>query len=190
MKKVISFALVMVLTVCGLFAFTGCGEKQPTGTKLSLLRDSYIGDGAKVSVDFYYPEDASIEVEEDSEYAKTLINKEVNYKMKLRLQEDSTYENNKESDKEWYEEKYKEFKIGNYDAYSCESYRAIKAVALLDEISETTIRFVTINVDVISQAGNDVSGIELFNNDEKVKSIVNSLTYNGAVDAEGNKVVE
>ena len=190
MKKIISFALVMVLTVGCLFAFTGCGEKKPTGTKLSLLRDTYLGKDAKVSVDFYYPENAGIEVTDETEYRKVLKDQEENYKIEMWVSEDSTYMNNKESDKEWYEDKYKEFKLGKYDAYRCDSSRSITVKALLEEISETTLRYITIEIDPISQAGNDDSGVNFFDNNEEVKSIVNSLTYNGVIDAEGNTVEE
>ena len=187
MKKLVTSILLIVLLIAGLFILTGCGTektKTPEGIKETILIDNdYNNDGTKVSLDLYYPENAGIEVEEEYEGCKVLTDKEDNYEITIRFKADSTYTDNKKYDSERYKDSYKEFKIGEYNAYSYEGHRCITVVPLFEEINEHEIRHATIEIDVVSQAGNEDSGIDFFENNEEVKSIINSLTYNGVVPA-------
>ena len=188
MKKSRSL-LVVLLLIVGIFTITGCGNKEDelkkNGNKLNLqVENIYDNDGTIISLDFYYPKDAGIELYENdytSERSKIITDKEDNYKISFSLSEDSTYSNNKKSNKERYEDKFKEIKIGKYDAYSIETYKSIEIYVLLEQLQDTQTRWATITIDVLSQSGNNDSGIDFFNNNEEVKSIVNSLTYNGVV---------
>lgn len=187
MKKIVTSVLLIVLLIAGLFTLTGCGAektKTPEGIKETILIDnSYNNDGTKVSLDVYYPENAGIEVEDKYEGCKVLTDKEDNYKITIRFNEDSTYTEGKKYDSERYADTYKEFKLGEYDAYSYEGYRNMTIVALFEEMNEHEIRHAEIQIDVVSQAGNDDSGKNFYENNEEVKSIINYLTYNGTVPA-------
>jgi len=184
MKKIVTSALLIVLLIVGLFTLTGCGEKKPEGIKETILiHNSYNNDGTKVSLDVYYPENAGIEVEDKYEGCKVLTDKEDNYKITIRFNEDSTYTDGKKYDSERYVDTYKEFKLGEYDAYSYEGHRSMTIVALFEEMNEHEIRHAEIKIDVVSQAGNDDSGKNFYENNEEVKSIINYLTYNGTVPA-------
>ena len=187
MKKLVTSVLLIVLLIAGLFTLTGCGEektKTPEGIKETILIDnSYNNDGTKVSLDIYYPENAGIEVEDEYEGCKVLTDKEDNYKITIRFNEDSTYTDGKKYDSERYADTYKEFKLGEYDAYSYEGAISMTIVPLFEEMNEHAIRHAEIEIDVVSQAGNDDTGKNFFENNEEVKSIINSLTYNGTVPA-------
>ena len=189
MKKLRS-VLVVILLIVGIFTIAGCGknkedELKKNGSKLNLqVENNYDDDGTIISLDYYYPKDSGIELYEDdytSERSKIITDKEDNYKISFSLSEDSTYPNNKKSNKERYEDKFKEIKIGKYDAYKIEKYRSLEIYVLLEQLQDTQTRWATITIDVLSQSGNDDSGIDFYKNNEEVKSIVNSLTYNGAI---------
>lgn len=186
-KKIVTSVLLIVLLIAGLFTLTGCGAektKKPEGIKETILiHNSYNNDGTKVSLDVYYPENAGIEVEDKYEGCKILTDKEDNYKITIRFNEDSTYIDGKKFDSERYVDTYKEFKLGEYDAYSYESNRSMTIVALFEEMNEHEIRHAEILIDVVSQAGNEDSGKNFYENNEEVKSIINYLTYNGTVPA-------
>jgi len=185
MKKLVTSVLLIVLLIAGLFTLTGCGEektKTPEGIKETILIDNrYDNDGTKVSLDIYYPENAGIEVEAPFESWKVFSDKEENYKVKVRLNEDSTYTANKGNHKERYADTYKEFKVGEYDAYSYEEFDNVIVFVLFEEKNEHSIRFADIEISVVSYAGNDDTGKNFYENNEEVKSIINSLTYNGTV---------
>lgn len=187
MKKIVTSVLLIVLLIVGLFTLTGCGSEKtkiPEGIKETILIDnSYNNDGTKVSLDVYYPENAGIEVKDEYEGCKVLTDKEDNYKITIRFNEDSTYTDGKKYDSERYADTYKEFKLGEYDAYSYEGYKSMTIVALFEEMNEHEIRHAEIKIDVVSQAGNDDSGKNFYENNEEVKSIINYLTYNGTVPA-------
>lgn len=162
----------------------GTANSEPTGTKVSLVNKTYEGDTLMLSCDFWYPENTSMkEIEEyDTYYArKTLVDSTENVKFKMYLQEGSTYPNHKESAKKEYLESYKEFKVGDYDAYSYVSNRTYYMTILFENISETTDRFINIEIGQLLVKSDGPGGKEFFEQNEKVKSIVNSMKYNGVV---------
>lgn len=193
MKKVLfSIAIVAV----GLFV-ASCGNKsgnnaegaetvesaEPTGTKLELCAKTYKGDSLMISCDFWYPEDEGVkEIEVFGTYnaRKTIADSASNAKMELYLQESSVYANHKEIAAKDHAETYKEFKIGEYDAYAYESVRTYYVTILFEHISETTDRFIDIQINQI-QSNSDLPSGKDFYESEKGKSIINSMRYNGIV---------
>ena len=137
MKKVLfSFAIMTVaVIVMASCANNGKDEKKvPDGVKVAFITDTYEGDTMKVSTDFYLPENAGvkeIKVFDSSERCKTFADSVDNYKITIRLSESSTYPNNKASNKERESETYKEFKVGNYDAYAYEGHKTYYVTILL-----------------------------------------------------------
>ena len=171
-KKIISTVISLAILICGTFILTGCGEqkpKTPEGIKLSFTSSD------NETWDFYYPENAGIEVEDNSETYKILKDAEENYKITINLRENSTYRRDKDENKEYYSDSYKEFTLGGYEAYSYGGSRVLNMYTLLGEADDwfTTIE---ITVEPISQAGNDDTGRKFYENNEEVKSIVDSLT--------------
>lgn len=183
-KKMISILLAVSLAFGVLFALTGCGDKTgtgsesetkvPTGVKLSFYKDASSG-----TYDFYYPENAGIEVEDNSETYKILKDTEENYKIEMNLRENTTYKSDKDQNKEDFADTYKEFKIGEFDAYSCGWGRVLDIYILMDESDEWFTTF-EISISPVSQSGNDDKGSTFFENNEEVKSIINSMVYTPA----------
>jgi hypothetical protein len=101
--------------------------------------------------------------------------------MELYLQEGSSYENNKKTNAERYADTFKEFKVGEYDAYGYEGYKSYTVNILFETISETTLRYLTIELSQLISHSDQPGGKEFFEQNEKVKSIVNSMKYNGVV---------
>ena len=162
----------------------GADKAEPEGKQLTLAVKTYEGDTLMLSCDVWYPEDASMkEIEEYDTFngRKTLADSTENVKMTLYLQESSTYSNHKTSAKESYPESYKEFKVGEYDAYAYASNKDYNVTILFENISETTDRYLDIQLKQLMMKSDGPDGKEFFEQNEKVKSIVNSLRYNGIV---------
>ncbi|MBQ9678242.1 MAG: hypothetical protein IJV44_08920 [Prevotella sp.] len=190
MKKVL-FSIAIV--AAGLFV-ASCGNKSAAngegedaaavereGTKLELCAKTYEGDSLMVSCDFWYPEDIQeIEVFGTFNARKTLADSTANAKIELYLQESSVFANHKEVAAKDHPENYKEFKIGQYDAYSYEGVRDMHICILFEHISETTDRFIDIQIDQIQSKSDLPSGKDFFDS-EKGQKIINSLLYNGIV---------
>lgn len=192
MKKTL-FGIAIV--AAGLFV-ASCGNKsannaevaaenaEPVGVMLSLCNTTYEGDTLMISTDFWYPEDAGVkEIQVFGTYAarKTLADSTDNVKMELYLQEGSSYENNKKTNAERYADTFTEFKVGEYDAYGYEGYKSYTVNILFETISETTLRYLTIELSQLISHSDQPGGKEFFEQNEKVKSIVNSMKYNGVV---------
>lgn len=194
MKKVL-FSIAIV--AAGLF-IASCGAKsaqntesadqegeqvEREGTVLGLCAHTYEGDSLMLSADFWYPEDAGVkEIEEFGTFnaRKTLADSAANVKMEIYLQESSVYADHKEGAAKDHPDTYKEFKIGNYDAYGYESVRTYHINILFEHISETTDRFVDITITQIKSTSDLPGGKEYFEQG-KGKAIINSLRYNGVV---------
>ena len=180
MKKLV-VATFMVILSLSLVACGGKKEKKeeaPKGEKLALNYGNSEGDG-KISVDFYYPKNAGIEVVDTSIFKKTIKNEKKNYQVEFILSQDTTYTSNKESASE--EEEYKEFKVGKLKAYSYKDYSSYEEVILLENISENEDRYVTMEISQISPS-DDESG-KFFKENKELKSILDSIVYNGVVKA-------
>lgn len=191
MKK----SLFMIMAA-GLMTFAACGNKstqnaesveekaEPTGTKLELATKTYEGDSLMVSCDLWYPKDAGVQEIEvfGTFYArKTLADSAANAKMEIYLQESSAYKDHKEVAAKDHPDTYKEFKIGEYDAYAYESVRSYYVTILFEHISETTDRFMDIVVSQINSTSDLPTGKDFFEQNDNGKAIVNSIRYNGVV---------
>lgn len=193
-KTLFSIAIValsaIVMAACnnkgttGAAGVEGANSDEPTGTKVSLCAKTYEADTLMLSCDFWYPDNAGMrEIEEYDTFnaRKTLVDSTENVKFKAYLAESSTYPSHKQSAKENYPESYKEFKVGGYDAFAYDSNKKYTVEVLLENISETTDRYLEIEVDQLMMKSDGPGGKEFFEQNEKVKSIVNSIKYNGAV---------
>lgn len=171
MKKIVTSVLLIVVLIAGLFTLTGCGEektKTPEGKKLSFTSSD------KKTWDFYYPENAGIEVEDTSETYKILKDTEENYKIEINLRGNTTYKRDKEENKDYFPETYKEFTLGGYEAYSYSTTRGFYIFVLLGEKEDWFTTF-EIEIDPVSQAGNEDNGKNFYENNKEVKSIIDSL---------------
>ena len=179
-KITISIVLVIILLVGGLFILTGCGEKGeqkakiPEGKKLSFTSSD------KKTWDFYYPENVGIEVEDTSETYKILTDKEENYKITINLRGNTTYKRDKEEDKDYYSDSYKEFTLSGYESYSYGGARVLNMFVLLGEADDWFTTF-EIKIEPVLQSGNEDTGRKFYENNQEVKSIIDSLTYNDVV---------
>ena len=158
-------------------------EAEPQGTKLELCCKTYEGDSLMISTDIWYPQDAGVqEVEVFGTFnaRKTIADSAANAKAEFYLQEGSTYPNHKEVAAKDKAETYKEFKIGNYDAFAYESVRSYHVTILFEHISETTDRFMEIEISQIKSTSDLPTGKDFFDS-EKGQAIINSIRYNGVV---------
>lgn len=175
MKKILSVLLIGIM----LFSLTACGSK---GEKISLMQKTYSGDDVKLSADLYYSPKSNVTVEYDEEKPhKTLIkNEELNYQMEILIWEDTTFDNNKKSRKERMDT-FTEFKVGKFDSYGYEEMKGYTAFVHFEEVSETTDRYMEVRIRKISIGGDTMEGAEFFENEE-IRSIVESVKYNGIVE--------
>lgn len=158
-------------------------EAEPQGTKLELCCKTYKGDSLMISTDIWYPKDAGvqeIEVFGTFNARKTLADSAANAKVEFYLQESSVYANHKEVAAKDNGETYKQFKIGNYDAFAYESVRSYHVTILFEHISETTDRFMDIEISQIKGTSDLPTGKDFFDS-EKGQAIINSIRYNGVV---------
>lgn len=176
MKRLLSALLIGFM----LFSLTACGSK---GEKISLMQRTYSGDDVKLSVDLYYSPESNVTVENDAEKPyKTLIkNEELNYQMEILIWEDTTFDNNKESRKEHKGDTFTEFKVGKFDSYGYEDFGGYTAFVHFEEVSETTDRYMEVRIRKLSFADDAMEGAEFFENKE-IRSIVESVEYNGIVE--------
>ncbi len=180
MKKFLSVLIAGIIVL----SVTACGNNsgENKGIKYTLYEDTWEGDGVKIAVDFYYPEDADIEIDADEDY---LNNVSMHYKSKNitigpSLFEDTTFDANKEYAKE-NKEDYKEFKINGYDCYGYEAFGGYWIYVLLEEVSETTDRYLVIDTEVIDYSIDGTpKGIGHYE-DEDIKKIIESFEYRGVV---------
>lgn len=183
-----------------LFAVS-CGNNQanetkaePEGTKLTLCDKTSGSDS--ISVDFWYPENAGvkeIEVFGTNDACKTLADSAENYKIELRFTDGSgsTFENKKQSDISDANGTFKEFKIGDYQAYGYETYRTYDVVIAFEVANTNTEnvgRYARIKITELLQGDNKDAAKDFFEKNEVVKGIINSVRYNGPkTDADTDK---
>ena len=192
MKK----TLLMIVAITGLMTFAACGNKstansgdateneEQTGVKFSLCNNTYEGDSLMIQADVWYPENAGIEdMKRSTDYAarKTLCDSTENWGIEIYLHESGTYEHNKKSDAEDKSETFTEFKIGNYDAYAYSSVRTYYMHVLFEKVSETTFRFMDIEIRQLKSDSDGPGGKEFFEQNENVKHIINSIRFKGVV---------
>lgn len=181
MKK-ISAAIIALLILASLCACSKTAEENK-GKKLSLYCETWEADNARLSVDFFYPEDAGIVLEGDEDYQNCI---DMHYESKNitinpGIFEDTTFDANKEYDKE-NQETYKEFKINGYDCYGYEDFGGYWIYVHLEEVSDTTDRYLVIDTEVIDYSIEDTpEGIAHYE-DEDIKKIIESFVYNGVVE--------
>jgi len=134
-------------------------------------------------VDFFYPKDADIVLEGDEEYPNWI---DMHYGSKNitispAIFEDTTFDDNKEYDKE-NEETFREFKINGYDCYGYEAFGGYWIYVHLEELSDTTDRYLVIDTEIIDYSIEDTpEGIAHYE-DEDIKKIIESFVYNGVVE--------
>ena len=143
MKKLLSVILMVTLVL----SLAACGSK---GTKITLYEDTWEGENVKLAVDFYYPEGADITLEGDEEYPNWIDMKynSKNITIGPALFEDTTFDANKEYAKE-NEDTYEEFELNGYDCYAYEDFGGYCIYVHLEEVSETTDRYLVINTETI-----------------------------------------
>jgi len=176
MKKLLLTLLAGIMAL----SMTACGNK---GEKLTLYAETWEGDNVRLAVDFYYPEDADITLEGDEEYPNWM---DMHYTSKNitispAIFEDTTFDNNKEYDKE-NEETYTEFKLNGYDCYAYEGFGGYWIYVHLEEVSETTDRYLVIDTETIDYSIDGTpEGIGQYE-EEAIKKIVDSFEYRGVVE--------
>lgn len=177
MKKLLMLLLAGTMAL----SIAGCGSK---GEKYTLYEDTWEGKDLKISADFYYPKDVGITIEKNGYLAGIILKYEaMNVEMNIDLYEDVTYDDNKEIHKERYKDSYTEFEMKDFDCYSYEdtSWDEYVTFIHIEEVSETTDRYVKIVTEYMNSAGapKDQSPVDI----PEVKKIIESITYNGVVDA-------
>ncbi len=177
MKKLLSVILVGLM----LLSLTACGGSK--GEKITLYEETWEGEDVRLAVDFYYPEDAGIILEGDEEYPNWIDMKyeSKNITIGPALFEDTTFDANKEYDKE-NEETYAEFKINGYDCYGYEAFGGYYIVVHLEEVSETTDRYLVIDTETIDYSKDDTPEGKAQYEDADIKKIVESFEYHGVVE--------
>jgi len=165
MKKLLSVMLMITLVL----SLAACGGDNK-GAKITLYEDTWESDNVKLAVDFYYPEDAGITLEGDEEYPNWIDMKyeSKNITIGPAIFEDTTFDSNKEYAKE-NEDTYEEF--GGYCIY-----------VHLEEVSETTDRYLVINTETIDYSKDGTPEDKAQYEDEDIKKIVDSFEYRGVVE--------
>ena len=177
MKKLLLFLLIAAM----LLSLVACGGgSAPKGEKVTLESETYEGDEFVLSADFYYPENAGIKVEGDDPTTKKFVNEKENYVVDISLFEDTTFDANKEYAEEE-EETYKEFKIAGYDSYGYEDFGGYWIYVHLEEVSETTDRYLTVEINRKDFSEDGLEGVAAYEENEVAKGILDSLVYNGVV---------
>ena len=177
MKKLLSLIMAGLMVI----SFAACKEENK-GKKLTLYAETYEGENGRYAVDFYYPEDADITLEGDEEYPNWI---DMHYNSKNitispAVFEDTTFDDNKEYDKE-NQEGFKEFKVNGYDCYGYEDFGGYWLYVHLEEISETTDRYLVIDTEVIDYSKDYTEGIKHYE-DEDIKKIIESFEVKGVVE--------
>ena len=176
MKKLLS----VVLAVLMFLSLTACGNK---GEKVTLYADTWEGENVRLAVDFYYPADAGITLEGDEEYPNwiDMDYDSKNIQISPAIFEDTTFDANKDYAKENEADTYKEFKINGYDCYGYEDFGGYWIYVHLEEVSETTDRYLVIDTETIDYSKDYVEGIAQYE-DEDIKKIIESFDYRGLVE--------
>ncbi|MBE7043520.1 MAG: hypothetical protein E7399_08570 [Ruminococcaceae bacterium] len=176
MKKILSVLLIGIM----MLSFAACGGNK--GEEINLMQKTWEGDDVKVSAKLYYsPEsDILVENEEEKPYKTLITNEELNYKMEILLWEDTTFDNNKKSGKERMDT-FTEFKVDKFDSYGYEEMKGYTAFVHLEEVSETTDRYMEVRIRKISLDEDSMEGAEFFENEE-IRGIIDSLEYEGVVE--------
>jgi len=178
MKKLMAIILAVVMV----FSLSACG-KANKGEKLTLYAETWEGDNVMLAVDFYYPEDAGITLEGEKDELNW-IDMDYNSKnitISPAIFEDTTFDANKEYDKE-NEETYTEFELNGYKCYAYESFGGYWIYVHLEEVSETTDRYLVIDTETIDYSVDGTpEGIGQYE-DEDIKKIIESFEYRGVVE--------
>lgn len=175
MKKFLSIILAGLMVL----SLASCGSK---GEKITLYAETWEGDDVRLAVDFYYPEGAEITLEGEEEYPNWI---DMHYESKNitigpAIFEDTTFDANKEYDKE-NEDTYEEFKLNGYDCYGYESFGGYWIYVHLEEVSETTDRYLVIDTEVIDYGIDGTPEGKAHYEDEDIKKIIDSFEYRGVV---------
>ena len=176
MKKMFLVLLAGLLAV----SLISCGSSK--GEKITLYTETGEGENVRLEVDFYYPENVGITLEEDEE-SKNWIDihyEEKNVTISPAIFEDMTFDENKEYAKE-NEETYQEFKIRKYHCYGYEDFGGYWIYVHLEEVSDSTDRYLCIDTETIDFDKNYVEGIKQYEIPE-VKKIIESFEYRGVVE--------
>ena len=178
MKKLFSIILVVTLVL----SLSACGGGNK-GEKITLYEDTWEGENVKLAVDFYYPEGADITLEGDEEYPNWIDMKynSKNITIGPALFEDTTFDANKEYAKE-NEDTYEEFELNGYDCYAYEDFGGYCIYVHLEEVSETTDRYLVINTETIDYSKDGTPEDKDQYEDEDIKKIVDSFEYRGVVE--------
>lgn len=173
----------LLLVIAGLMLVSVCAcGKEDKGEKVTLYGETW-DDSGMLSVDFFYPKDADIVLEGDEEYPNwvDMHYGSKNITISPAIFEDTTFDDNKEYDKE-NEETFREFKINGYDCYGYEDFGGYWIYVHLEEISDTTDRYLVIDTEIIDYSIEDTpEGIAHYE-DEDIKKIIESFVYNGVVE--------
>ena len=175
-KKIIGIIVaVIVIVAIAIVIVLGLGKENLEEVKLPLQIETL---ERTVSVTVGYPKNKGITVEgTDSESAKTFKNKEKNYSLELTLQEDTTYQDNKEYAME--EENYEEIKVGDYSGYVVKGEHDIDGSILLEDASDQNVSvYLTFDLEAIESYidGNWVDLKPIYNTDE-IQTILKSIKY-------------
>lgn len=131
-----------------------------------------------VSATVGYPKDKGFTVEDtDWENAKIIKNEGKNYTLTVTLEEDSTYQTNKEYAAE--EENYEEVKFGDYSGYVVKGEYDIEGFVLLEDLSDQNIFvYLTYELEAIESYVDD-NWVDLnpIYNTEEVQKILKSVKY-------------
>ena len=175
MKKLLAviFTGIMVLSL------VACGG--PKGEKLNMVAEAKgMGEGAVYSADIYYEPVETVEVSSSYANRQEFLDETQNIDIEFRLCSDSTYGNNKKIDAE--EEGFREFKVGEFDAYAYHySDNCQKVYVFLDGSAESSeqARYMVITVEPYEKFGEETG--EMVLEKKYVQNIINSITYNGLI---------
>lgn len=156
-------------------------QEDANTEKVSLFVETEESDDLMLSMDCFYPKDAGITLENDEKYPNWV---KMNYNSKnisihTSIFEDTTFDDQKAYAKE-NEDTYSEFKINGYNCYGYESMGGYWIIVHLEELSDTTDRYISINTEAIDNLKDCAEGIKQYE-DADIKKIADSFVYNGTV---------
>jgi hypothetical protein len=194
MKKVL-FSIASV--AAGLFV-ASCGNKsaangegadsaavaeeqvdEATEGKIIIKEKTREGEDMLVSAEFTYPTDQDIKVAERGDNGFSVTSEKGNWKLFIHMHEYG-YDEMKERHKK--EPSFKELKIGNYDAWY-DTKTGFELNIFFENVPniETIQRYASVEVRPVRFFNDGPSGLEIFESNEDVKALINTVKYLGTI---------
>jgi hypothetical protein len=154
-------------------------EKEKPGL-IIVKEKTFEGEDLRVAAEFTYPTDKDIKVAERGENGVSVGSVQGNWMLLINMIEYASYDEVKEKAKNY--PNYKELKIGDYEAwYETRSGFNLRIYFEKCPNTQSRQRYVNICIRARKMLSDGPTGLELFESNEDIKAIINSVKYKGAI---------